>query len=172
MLAFFHSLGKHSLSRQFLKRIASGFAIEEAHIFIIRIVISSWPWALLGSNDLIIFTISPGQISKVDNLSSVTKLVFAGIALLLSIVVHCFFLIYHKKFLKEVQKNKLSRKSWKESIQMIQTCFCSLLSFFALKGAIFSHKGFEWKKSNQVKEQVFLFYFSIKIVYMWLQTSS
>ena len=38
MVAFIS--GKHSLSRQFLKRIASGFEIEEAHIFIIWIDIS------------------------------------------------------------------------------------------------------------------------------------
>ena len=85
MLAFFRYLGKHSLSRQFLKRIVSGFEIKEAQIFIIQIDISSCPWALLGSNDLIIFTISPEQISKVDNLSSITKLAFAGVALLLYI---------------------------------------------------------------------------------------
>ena len=81
MLAFFYCLGKHSLSRQFLKRITSGFGIEEAHIFIKRIVISLCTLTLLGSNDFIIFTTSPGKISKVDNLSSVTKLVFTGIKL-------------------------------------------------------------------------------------------
>ena len=69
MLAFFHSLGKHSLSGQFLKTIASGFQVEEAYIFIIRIDISLCPRALLGFNDLMIFTISPEQISKVDHLS-------------------------------------------------------------------------------------------------------
>ena len=41
MVAFIS--GKHSLSRQFLKRIASGFEIEEAHIFIIWIDISWHP---------------------------------------------------------------------------------------------------------------------------------
>ena len=40
MLAFFHSLGKHSLSRQFLKRIASGFAIEEAHMLLALISVA------------------------------------------------------------------------------------------------------------------------------------
>ena len=64
MLAFFHSLGKYSLSREFLKKIASGFEIEEAHIFIIWIDIPSCPLALLGSNGLIMFAISPEQISK------------------------------------------------------------------------------------------------------------
>ena len=89
MLAFFHHLGKQPLSSQFLKRIASGFKIKEAHIFIIRIDILACPWALLGSNDLTIVAILPKQISKVDHFFSVIKLVFAGIALLLSIVVHC-----------------------------------------------------------------------------------
>ena len=37
-------------------------------------------------NDL---TISPEQISKVGKLSSVSKLIFAGVELLLSIVAHC-----------------------------------------------------------------------------------
>ena len=36
-----------------------------------------------------IFTISPEQISKVDNLSSVSKLIFHRVELLLSIIVHC-----------------------------------------------------------------------------------
>ena len=89
MLAFFHSLGKHSVSTQFLKRLASGFQIEETHIFIIRIDIPSCPRALLESSDLIIFTTSPEQISKVANLSSVSKFIFAGIELLLSIAVQC-----------------------------------------------------------------------------------
>ena len=86
MFAFFHSLGKYSLSRQFLKRIVSGFAIEEVHIFIIQMVIPLCPWAFLGSNDFIIFTISLGQISKVD------KFIFGGTVLLLSIVVHCLLM--------------------------------------------------------------------------------
>ena len=64
MLAFFHSLGKYSLSRQLLKRAASGFAIKEAHIFVIHIVVSSCPRTLLGSNDFIIFKILPGQFHK------------------------------------------------------------------------------------------------------------
>ena len=33
----------------------SGFDIEVAHSFNIRINVSSWPWALFGSNDLINF---------------------------------------------------------------------------------------------------------------------
>ena len=79
----------HSLSSQFLKRIGSGFEAEEAYIFMIRIDISSYTRALLRSNDLMIFKTSPEQISKVNNLSSVSKLIFRGVELLLSIIVHC-----------------------------------------------------------------------------------
>ena len=61
MLAFFHSLEKHSFSKQFIKNIGKGFAIEEAHNFIIQIDISSSLWALFGSNDLMILTISSLQ---------------------------------------------------------------------------------------------------------------
>ena len=85
MLALFHSLGKHSLSKQFLKRITSGFEIEEAHVFMIQINISSCPLAILGSNDLIIFKISSEQNLKVDNLSNI---IFAVIELLLPTAVH------------------------------------------------------------------------------------
>ena len=37
MLAFVHSLGKHLLSKKILKRIASGFEIEEVYVFIVEI---------------------------------------------------------------------------------------------------------------------------------------
>ena len=37
MLAFFYYLRKHSFSKQLLKRDASSFEIEEAHVHIIRI---------------------------------------------------------------------------------------------------------------------------------------
>ena len=67
VLAFFHSLGKHSFSKQFLKRVYKGFAIEEAHNFTIRIDISSCPWALLGSNDLTILIMSSTQNAEVDS---------------------------------------------------------------------------------------------------------
>ena len=41
MFALFHSLGNDSVSRQFLKISYSGFDIEEAQSFIMRIEISS-----------------------------------------------------------------------------------------------------------------------------------
>ena len=37
MLAFFYYLRKYSFSKQLLKRDASSFEIEEAHVHIIRI---------------------------------------------------------------------------------------------------------------------------------------
>ena len=89
MLAFFHSLGDHLLSKQFLKRTAIGFEIEETHIFIIGIDILSSPWVLLESSDLIIFSISYEKISKVKIFYLVLKLLFVMIELLFPIVVHC-----------------------------------------------------------------------------------
>ena len=79
---------KHSFSKQFLKRIGKGFPIEEAHNSIIRIDISSCPWALFGCNDLIILIITSVQNSKVDSFSSVANVIFAGIELLLSTPVY------------------------------------------------------------------------------------
>ena len=79
ILAFLHSLGKHWFLKQFLKRIYKGFPIEEAHNFIIRIDISSCPWALFGSTDLIILTISSVQNSKVDSFCSVANVILGGI---------------------------------------------------------------------------------------------
>ena len=49
-----------------LKRITSGFEIEEVHTFTIRIDISLCPRALLGFNDLIIFTISKEIFQKIQ----------------------------------------------------------------------------------------------------------
>ena len=67
MLVFFHSLREYSLLKQFLNRIASGFEIEEAHGFIIRIDTSSSPLAFLRSNDLITIAISSKKVSKKDS---------------------------------------------------------------------------------------------------------
>ena len=89
MFSFFHSWGKHSFLKQFLTRIDKGFAIEEAHNFIIRIDISLCPCVLFGSNDLIISTILSVQISKVGSFCSVANVILGGIELSLSTVVHC-----------------------------------------------------------------------------------
>ena len=89
MSAFFHSLGKHTFSKQVLKRIDKGFAIVEAHNIIIRVDILSYRWAVFGSNDLIILVISSVQNSKIDRFCSVANVIFGGIELALSTVVHC-----------------------------------------------------------------------------------
>ena len=65
-----------------------GFAIKEPHNFIIRIDISSCPWALFGSNDLIFLTMPSVQNSKVDSFCSVANVILGGIELLLFTVVH------------------------------------------------------------------------------------
>ena len=89
MFVFFHYLGNDSVSRQFLKIGCNGFDIEEAQSFIIRIEISSWPWALFWSKDLIILTISSTQNSKDESLSLVWKFIFTRAVLSLDIGVHC-----------------------------------------------------------------------------------
>ena len=104
MFAFFHSLGNASFSRQFLKIRCNGFDIEEAQSFIMRIEISSWPWALFWSKDLIILTISSTQNSKDESLSLVSKFIFTGTVLSLDIGVHCLA----KKLLKRFALSKKS----------------------------------------------------------------
>ena len=84
-----HSPGKHSFSKQFLKKINRGFAIEEVHNFIIQIDVSSYPWALFRPNDLIILIILSMQNPKVDSFCSVADVIFGGIELLLSTLVNC-----------------------------------------------------------------------------------
>ena len=89
MFAFFHSLGNDSVSRQFLKIRCNGFDTEEAQSFIMHIEISSWPWVLFWSNDLIFLTISSTQNSKDESLSLVSKFILTGTVLSLDIGVHC-----------------------------------------------------------------------------------
>ena len=64
MSVYFHYLGKHSFFKWFIKRIVIGFEIEKAHISIIQTDISSFPWVLFGSNDIIIVTISSNPFQK------------------------------------------------------------------------------------------------------------
>ena len=89
MFVFFHSLGNDLVSGQFLKIRCNGFDIEETQSFIIRIEVSSWPWALFWSKDLIILTISSTQNSKDESLSLIPKFIFTGTVLSLDIGVHC-----------------------------------------------------------------------------------
>ena len=57
-LAFFHSAGNFPFSRHDLKINSKGLQIEASQIFIIRILIISWPCALFGSRFLVIFRMS------------------------------------------------------------------------------------------------------------------
>ena len=84
MLAFFHSSGRHSFSKQFLQKTEKGFAIEKEYNVIIRIDISSCPWASSGSNNLITLKISSVQNSKF----SVANVIFGQIDLTLFTAVH------------------------------------------------------------------------------------
>ena len=66
-LVFFHSVGNFSFSRHDQKINSIGLQIEASQIFIIRILITSWPCALFGSRCLIIFTMSSLVKWIVDN---------------------------------------------------------------------------------------------------------
>ena len=53
-MAFFHSKENLPVRKQVLKIMLSDLQIESPHMFNIRILILSWPWALFGSMSLII----------------------------------------------------------------------------------------------------------------------
>ena len=55
---FFHSKRKQPLSMHWLKISCKGWQIDLPQIFIIRIIILSWPWASFGSTCCTIFSIS------------------------------------------------------------------------------------------------------------------
>ena len=61
-LAFFHRLGNTAWLTEFTKSIFKGSTIASSQIFIILTDMSSWPWALFISKDLIVFRISLPEI--------------------------------------------------------------------------------------------------------------
>ena len=56
--AFFHSGRNLPELKQFWKIISSGLHMEKPQSFIMRMLIMSWPWALIGSRFFIILYIS------------------------------------------------------------------------------------------------------------------
>ena len=58
MIDFFHESGNRAVSIQFLTIIDRGLCIALSQMLVILTEISSWPWALLISTDLIIFRMS------------------------------------------------------------------------------------------------------------------
>ena len=63
---FFHSDGNTPIRRAYLKIISSGSKVESLHIFSIRILLLSWPCALLESRFWIILLIVSTESATVD----------------------------------------------------------------------------------------------------------
>ena len=70
-ISFFPFQGNLPVRKQVSKVMFRGLQIESPHIFNIRILISSWPWALFGSRLLIIRRMSSFAKWQVDNVLSV-----------------------------------------------------------------------------------------------------
>ena len=69
--SFFHSRGYIPLSMQWLKMNLNGLQMEVLYIFIMRMLILSWPCALFGSSFAIILSMSSSVILIEYNLSFV-----------------------------------------------------------------------------------------------------
>ena len=81
-IRFFPSVGNFPLSKQDLKINFRGLQIEVLHIFIIRLLTISCPWALFGSRFLIVFRILSVEKFIVDRDSRVSFVRVAGSSLL------------------------------------------------------------------------------------------
>ena len=86
----FHFNGKESVSMHWPKISCRSLQIDLPHIFIMRILIFSLPWALFGSNFSIIFSVSLLEKFKVFKCFSVVQWWLIGSSLLLLIKEHCF----------------------------------------------------------------------------------
>ena len=86
---FYYSVGNFPCFIQDWKIKSSGLQIDLPHSFNKRMLIISWPWALLGSRLLINVAISPQEklISEID--LSVFLRRFKGSSLELSVLEHC-----------------------------------------------------------------------------------
>ena len=71
ILAFFHSKGNLPVHKEVLKIMFRSLQTESPHIFDIRILISSWPWASLWPSLLIIWRMPSFAKWQVDNVLSV-----------------------------------------------------------------------------------------------------
>ena len=67
ILPFLQSDGNISFARKLLKMSSKGLYNEFPHIFNIRMLILSWPWALLGLRFWIIFDMSYLQVLPLIN---------------------------------------------------------------------------------------------------------
>ena len=66
-IRYFSEVAKTPSANDLLKRIDSGTEISLATAFNIRLLISSWPVALLGLNELISISISGAVHEMLDN---------------------------------------------------------------------------------------------------------
>ena len=100
--SFFPVIWKCSTFKQFLNILKRGSIIAStfSDIFNMRILIISWPWALLQSSLQMILLISPFMNSMFASYWSVMGLVDEGRTLLFSIIKHCFA----KKELRDREK--------------------------------------------------------------------
>ena len=87
-LTFFHSVGNFPFSRHVLKINPKGLQREVSQIFIVRILIISWPCALFRSKFLIIFRMLSLAKWIVD--SNLCVLRTEGRSLFVFIRKHCF----------------------------------------------------------------------------------
>ena len=90
MLPFFQSDGNIPFARQSLNISSKGLHSESPHIFNIRMLILSWPWALFGLRFWMIFNMSLLTNFTVDKRLSVRKWSRGGSLLPFLIKEHCF----------------------------------------------------------------------------------
>ena len=108
IISFFHSQGKLPVRKQILKIMFRGQQIESLNIFSIRMLISSWAWALFGSRLLINRRMPSFAKWQKDVVLSVRKSNSEGKTLLFGIWEHWLA----KKELK------ISLFSWKSTINL------------------------------------------------------
>ena len=89
-LAILHSKGKIPSFIQETNILCKGLQISLSHDFIIQVLILSWPWALFGSNDHMIFNMSSSEKYIVDRDLSVIEKMQVDRVLLSSIKEHCW----------------------------------------------------------------------------------
>ena len=112
MFPFFYSSRNIPHFKEFLNILKRGSIIASPDTFNMRILIISWPWALLGSSLQMIHLISSFVNSMFDRYWSVMVLVDEGRTLLFSITEHCFAKKQLKKlaFLWKYVTSLLSRR--------------------------------------------------------------
>ena len=114
MFPFFQSSGNIPHFKQFLNILKRGSIIASPDTFNMRILIISWPWALLGSSLQMILLISFFMNSLFVRYWSVMGLVGEGRALFISKIEHSFAKkeLQRSAFLLKFVTKLLSWKIW------------------------------------------------------------